>query len=849
MRAFATIVGVAFLQFASLAVTISNVQGSPSSPTELKVNRLEDPLAVDSKEPLFSWVVNSNKRGDFQVAYRIIVSSTKKKAETEDGDVWNSGKVISGNQSDIVYNGSPLKSEKDYFWKVCIWNSDRVRTGWSATARFGTGILSWHDWKGAFIGGREFQLYRKEFTRETDKSIATAKLYIGALGVPVVYINGQKVGNSVLNSAESVIRETTWYRGYDVTDMLTRGTNVVGVMMGQGLLGRAYGSPDMMKFITNLIIAYSDGSTEVIASDTTWKATKDGPLVATEMNNVADGEKYDARKLPKGWNEPLFNDKNWESGNALTVAYKMETLKAQLTPPMEVIETVRPQYVSEVSPGTYVVDAHRNITGWAQVAIGGAPGDKLEMRFAEDVSSLWNDYSFVVTSNVVRGTAGILIRAVDENNFYYWKVTTAGKISAYKKVNGDLRLIKEIPCKISLNTRYNMKIKAVGSEIDTYCNDTLIDMVIDSTFLSGKVGFRETDDDTARFCGIKVIYEHSHKILLESSGKNPWLWLNNQHIKSILRDSATGYKLEVAKSDYVVSTFGNVNGGIDQTSLSIASFVPNLVGTGAMQYDYYIHSGSGVETWEPFQTIHGFRYIEVKGCKDFDFDNIKIRIVHEAVDKEKDSVFFTPNCQAPDEGKGNIGSLSTSNQLLKDLYKASLSSIKSALQWGVLASCVSRDERGGWTGDAECTSQAANYYADLEPVYKQWFVDMRETQHSDGYIDNLAPRQGERAGALEEDIPWSSAVINVTWDTYWASGDKSIIRDQYDAMKKFIDWCVNTSNLSASAKSEEDYTTDKDCWGDYGSVLEMSTCCPVPLPEKSLYATAFFIIQQCDWQR
>ena len=118
---------------------------------------------------------------------------------------------------------------------------------------------------------------------------------------------------------------------------------------------------------------------------------------------------------------------------------------------------------------------------------------------------------------------------------------------------------------------------------------------------------------------------------------------------------------------------------------------------------YYIHGGNGVESWEPFQTIHGFRYVEVKGYKGLDIDNIKIRIVHEAVDKDNDSVSSFTNCQVPEEGKGNIGSLSTSNQLLKDLYKASLSSIKSALQWGVLASCVSRDERGGWTGDAECT--------------------------------------------------------------------------------------------------------------------------------------------------
>jgi Bacterial alpha-L-rhamnosidase 6 hairpin glycosidase domain len=75
---------------------------------------------------------------------------------------------------------------------------------------------------------------------------------------------------------------------------------------------------------------------------------------------------------------------------------------------------------------------------------------------------------------------------------------------------------------------------------------------------------------------------------------------------------------------------------------------------------------------------------------------------------------------------------------------------------------VTRDERSGWSGNAKCTSQAAKYYADMLPEYKQWFVDMRETQHSDGYIDNLAPIQGERAGAIEEYIPWSSAVVNVT---------------------------------------------------------------------------------------
>ena len=584
MRIRAIIFICVFMNIAWLDPALPSVRGNAPIPSELKVNRLRNPLSIDSKEPFFSWILNSDKRGDYQTAYQIIVTSTRNKADKKDGDIWNSGKVISGEQCDIKYAGTPLKSEKDYFWSVRTWNGNGIQGEWSDVARFATGMLSWREWKGAFIGGKDFQLFRKEFLTDKNKSITAAKLYVGALGVPVVYINGHKVNHSVLNSAESVIRETTWYRGYDVLDMIVRGVNAVGVMLGQGLLGRASGSPDMMKFISNLVIEYDDGSTEVIATDTTWKATKDGPLVAGEANNVADGEKFDARKMQKGWNEPLFNDSNWESGNVLSVIYNRETLKAQLTLPMEVVETIRPQYVTEVSSGKYVVDAHRNITGWAQITLDGAPGDKVEMRFAEDVSTLWNDYSFNVTSNVVRGAAGILFRAVDENNYYYWKLTTTGKITACKNVNGDLRIIKEIPCEMSLNTGYKMKIKAIGSEIDTYCNDKLIDTAFDCTFSSGKVGFKETDGDTARFCGIKVTNEPSNKILLVSSGKNPWLWMNNQNIKSQLRDSTVGYQLEITNSDYVVSSFGNINGGIDQSSLSIASFVPDLVGTGAMQY-------------------------------------------------------------------------------------------------------------------------------------------------------------------------------------------------------------------------------------------------------------------------
>ena len=804
-------------------VNSKNTVQSKNCPSGLKVNQLGNPHAVNSKQPLFSWRVKSEKRGDYQTAYRIVVSSSNEKADNNVFDIWDSGRTKSNEQSDIIYKGIPIESAKDYYWKVCTWNSRGTQSDWSETNRFATGLLSWQEWKGDFIGGKDFQLFRKEFVTDLNKTITEAKLYIGSLGVPVVYINGEKTGNSVLDSDDRVARETNWYSGYDVSNSIRKGKNVIGVMMGPGQLGSEYKTPDSIRFILNLKIIYADGSADLIATDRSWKATKKGPLVAGEINNATAGEKFDARNIKKGWNESYFDDSGWESGNAISVASDKKTLKARLAPPMRVVETHSPQSITEVFPGTYVVDAGRNITGWAQLKIDGKPGDKIEMRFAEDHSTLWNDYSFNVTGNILNGSAGILFRAVNEKNFYYWKLTTTGKIIAFRNVNGDMQVIKEIPIHLSLNTEYSVKIRVIGDKIETYCNISLIDILNDSTFSSGKVGFRESGGDTARFSDIKVIHEASNKILLESSGKNPGLWLNSENIRS-QNNLRSGNQLEITNSDYVVSRFGNINGGIEQTSLSIAGFVPDAMGNGAEQYDYYIHGGYGVETWEPFQTIHGFRYLEVKGISGLNNDNIKIRIVHHAVDEETD----------------NLGSFTSSNQLINDLYNASTSSIKSAFQWGIPAACVSRDERNGWTGDAECTSQAANYYANMEPFYKQWFVSMRETQHSDGYIDNLAPRQGERAGAIEEDIPWSSAAINVTWDTYLASGDKSIIREQYVAMKKFIDWCVTTSNVSISTENYEDYTTNKDCWGDYGSILQKDYCCPVKMPEQSVWATAFF---------
>src|ERR1039458_7932420 len=127
------------------------------APTVLMVNNIVEPLAVDTKIPDFSWVVNSKMRSDSQNAYRIIISSTRKNAERDIANVWNSGKIASHNQNDIEYAGIPLQSKTEYYWKICTWNKDGKQSRWSKISRFATGMLKTSDWKGEFIGKKDYQ--------------------------------------------------------------------------------------------------------------------------------------------------------------------------------------------------------------------------------------------------------------------------------------------------------------------------------------------------------------------------------------------------------------------------------------------------------------------------------------------------------------------------------------------------------------------------------------------------------------------------------------------------------------------------------------------------------------------
>ena len=123
-------------------------------PQDLKCEWMTDPRVVDVTEPGLSWINESGRgvKGEYQTAYQILVASSEELLEEGKADMWDSGKTVSDRSVLITYEGRPLVSGEDCFWKVRVWNSADKPSRWSETAYWGMGILDPSLWKAEWIG-------------------------------------------------------------------------------------------------------------------------------------------------------------------------------------------------------------------------------------------------------------------------------------------------------------------------------------------------------------------------------------------------------------------------------------------------------------------------------------------------------------------------------------------------------------------------------------------------------------------------------------------------------------------------------------------------------------------------
>ena len=353
-----------------------------------------NPIGLDSQHPLFSWKILSEERGVYQRAYQIIVSESLDEIDQKNGRIWDSDQVESGKTVNIEFEGTPLKSNQTYYWRICVL-TDQQEESWSEPASFHTGLLGAKDWAAKWITTQDAivdasPIFRKEFS--INKKIKQAYAFVTACGFYELYLNGEKIGDHVLDPAITDYRKSILYSTFDVTNFLEEGQNVSGVMLGNGAYnlrktadryswgqeGAQLGNPC---FIMQLYLAFDDGSQQVIITDESWKYTF-GPIT---YNNIYGGEDYDSRKEIEGWTAKDISVSDWQ--NAKIELDPGGKLMAQSLPPIQVSKTIAPVTATQIADGVYLFDLGQNIAGWWRLEVSGKRGQTIRIRGAETLNN------------------------------------------------------------------------------------------------------------------------------------------------------------------------------------------------------------------------------------------------------------------------------------------------------------------------------------------------------------------------------------------------------------------------------------------------------------------------------
>ena len=394
------------------------------APVDLQTELQTNPLGIDRANPLFSWKMTQTRRGEAQSAYQVLVASSEDIIKKGQGDIWDSGKVDSDQSDYVKFSGAALKSKTTYYWKVKIWDEQGVETEFSEPATFEMGMMNPDDWQSTWIekdsgeNPSRSTMMRKEF--ELEAKPVKARLYVTGLGTYVFYVNGKKVGKDILTPGWTDYPKRIQYQVYDITDLLDKGKNAAGAMLGNawwsGGLGwgknpedRARYSKGPMKLLAQLEIQMSDGSTEVVGTDSSWK-WHDSPVIS---NSLYDGVYYDARLEQSGWEKAGFDDDKWQQ--AKTTKDITAKLVRQQAPPIRVTEELKPVKITKLDNGHYVFDFGQNMVGWGKLKVKGDAGTKVELKYAE----LLHDDGSVAQENLrsAKGTDTYILKGEGEETW------------------------------------------------------------------------------------------------------------------------------------------------------------------------------------------------------------------------------------------------------------------------------------------------------------------------------------------------------------------------------------------------------------------------------------------------
>lgn len=376
--------------------------------TSLRCEMRASPATVDVASPRLSWCLEGPGRRRAQCAYQVLVAASEAELARDEGSLWDSGRVASARAAHVEYAGAPLASRQRCHWKVRAWDEAGGATPWSEPSRWEMGLLRRSDWQACWIGLgsgpalhgsppagarwdhtamglRPVPHLRRSFVVRRD--VRRARLYVTARGVYEVRCNGARVGEDVLAPGWTDYRRRIQYQVHDLTELVRRGENVLGAVVGDGWWsgyvgfdpkqrGALYGTSPQL--LAQLWLEYEGGAEELVVTDARWRSRTAGISHA----DLLMGYREDRRGEPLGWDAPGFDDGQWWPVH-VEEDLGAARLVGEVSPPVRVAQTVEPAAVERREDGRLLVDFGQNLVGWLRIRARGDAGTVVRARHAE----------------------------------------------------------------------------------------------------------------------------------------------------------------------------------------------------------------------------------------------------------------------------------------------------------------------------------------------------------------------------------------------------------------------------------------------------------------------------------
>jgi len=391
---------------------------------------------TDSAAPVFSWAISSNSDNNFQYSFHVLVYN-------DDEILWDSGIVKSDVQS-VKYEGKPLPPGKHLTLSVTVTDKYGEESEPYETIII-NGVLTDDEFYGKWIGATEENdhraiYFRKDFSLRG--SVKSACLYIAGIGYHQVTVNGIEADDSLLEPAHSNYAKTVYYSVHpDISNLFSKDSNTIGVVVADGWRNNTtamtagaigdrviefFGKPLLWAMIS---IEYTDGTSDVIATDESWNWS----FGAITYASIFNGEVFDSRLYGPSWNIGEFDSDKFN--HVLINESPCKEMRPMALEPIRIVDEYPALEITQPKKGMFVVDFGQNLAGFARLVLPDdlKEGQTITIRFTEELNEDGTIYTDILREAKCTDT---YIASGDGRDLWIWQPTFTYHGFRYAEVCG-----------------------------------------------------------------------------------------------------------------------------------------------------------------------------------------------------------------------------------------------------------------------------------------------------------------------------------------------------------------------------------------------------------------------------